>query len=153
MKIGVYFCQCGTNITEKIDPEKAREEALGMPGVAYFQTVEYICSEEGKAFLEQDLKEERPDRVVITACSPRDYENTFRECVAKAGINPYFMQMVNLREQVAWVTSDPEEAARKATNYIRGAAARVSRHVPLEEKEIEVCPDVLVVGAGPAGLP
>jgi len=152
MKIGVYFCQCGTNITEKIDPEKVREEALGMPGVAYFKTVEYICSEEGKAFLERDLKEERPDRVVITACSPRDYEKTFRECVAKAGINPYFMQMVNLREQVAWVTSDPEEAARKATNYIRGAAARVSRHVPLEEKEIEVCPDVLVVGAGPAGL-
>ena len=152
MKIGVYFCTCGTNIKEKIDPEKIQEEVLSIPGVAYFKTAEYLCSEEGKNFLEGDLKGERPGRVIITACSPRDYEKTFRECMSNCQINPYLMQMVNLREQVAWVTSDPEEAAEKATKYIRGAAARVVRHAPLEEKEIDVCPDVLVVGAGPAGL-
>jgi len=152
MKIGVYFCKCGTNITEKIDPEKIQDEVLGIPGIAYFKTSDYLCSEEGKTFLEEDLKTEKPDRVVITACSPREYEKTFRECVSQAGINPYLMQMVNLREQVAWVTADPDDAARKATNYIRGAAARVNRQAPLEEKEIEVCSDVLVIGAGPAGL-
>ncbi len=152
MKIGVYFCNCGTNISDKIDPEKIREEVRGIPGVEYFKTCDYLCSEEGKSFLEEDLKRERPERVVITACSPRDYEKTFRECVAKSAINPYLMQMVNLREQVAWVTADPGQAAQKATSYIRGAAARVSRHAPLEEKEIEVRPDVLVIGAGPAGL-
>jgi len=152
MKIGVYFCTCGTNISEKIDPEKIRDEVQDITNVAYFKTCEYLCSEEGKNFLEQDLKEEKPDRVVVTACSPRDYEKTFRECVSKAEINPYLMQMVNLREQVAWVTAEPEEAAKKATVYIRGAAARVSRQAPLEEKEIDINPDVLVVGAGPAGL-
>lgn len=152
MKIGVYFCKCGTNISDRIDPEVIREEVLSVPGVEYFKTCDYLCSEEGKNFLEEDLKGEKPERVIITACSPRDYEKTFRECVSKAAINPYLMQMINLREQVAWVTADPEEAAEKATSYIRGAAARVSRHAPLEEQEIEVCPDVLVVGAGPAGL-
>jgi heterodisulfide reductase subunit A2 len=152
MKIGVYFCSCGTNISEKIDPEKIRKEVQGIPNIAYFKTCEYLCSEEGKSFLEQDLKDEKPDRVVVTACSPRDYEKTFRDCVSNAEINPYLMQMVNLREQVAWVTADAEEAANKSTAYIRAAAARVSRQAPLEEKQIDVNPDVLVVGAGPAGL-
>ncbi len=152
MKIGVYFCKCGTNIAEKIDPEQIEQDVLGIPGVEYFKTFDYLCSEEGKNFLEQDLKEEKPDRVIVTACSPREYEKTFRECLSNAGINPYLMQMVNLREQVAWVTDDPEKAAKKATNYIRGAAARVNRQAPLEEKEIDICPNVLVVGAGAAGL-
>lgn len=152
MKVGVYFCKCGTIVSDKLDPEKIKEEVLGIPEVHYFKTVEYLCSEEGKNFLEQDLKEEKPDRVVVTACSPRDYEKTFRECLAKAEINPYLMHMVNLREQVSWVTEDPKAAEEKAVNYIRAAAARVIRQAPLEEKEIEVCPDVLVVGAGPAGL-
>jgi len=152
MKIGVYFCKCGTNISDKIDPEKIRDDVLAIPGVEYFKTCDYLCSEEGKIFLEEDLKGEKPERVIITACSPRDYEKTFRECVSKCAINPYLMQMINFREQLAWVTADPDEAAGKATSYIRGAAARVARHTPLVEKEIEVCPDVLVVGAGPAGL-
>lgn len=152
MRTGVYFCTCGTNISDKIAPDKIKEEVLAMPNVAYFKTCEYLCSEEGKNFLEQDLRAEKPDRVVVTACSPRDYEKTFRECLAKAEINPYLMQMVNLREQVAWVTADPEAAANKAISYIRAAAARVIQQTPLEETEIEVCPDVLVIGAGPAGL-
>jgi heterodisulfide reductase subunit A len=152
MKIGIYFCKCGTNIAEKIDPERVEKEVRALLDVAYCKSSEYLCSEEGKAFLEQDLKDEKPDRVVISACSPRDYERTFRECVGAANINPYLMQMVNVREQVAWVTADPEQAAQKTVHYIRGAAKRVSRQAPLEEKEIDVCPEVLVVGAGPAGL-
>jgi heterodisulfide reductase subunit A len=152
MKIGVYFCKCGTNVAEKVDPEKIQQQVLDIPGVHYFKTSDYLCSEEGKNFLEQDLKQEKPDRVVVAACSPRDYEKTFRECLAKCEINPYLMQMTNLREQVAWVTSDPVEASKKALSYIRAAAARVVHQAPLEEKEIDVSPEVLVVGGGPAGL-
>lgn len=152
MKIGVYFCTCGTNVSDKIAPDKVNGPVLGLPNVGYFKTCEYLCSEEGKNFLEQDVKEEKPHRVVVCACSPRDYEKTFRECLAKAEVNPYLMQMVNLREQVAWVTADPEAAASKAITYIRAAAARVSQQAPLEEKEIDICPDTLVIGAGPAGL-
>ena len=70
------------------------------------------------------MKGEKPDRVVIAACSPRDYERTFRECMSAAEINPYLLQMVNVREQVAWVTADPDQAARKTVHYIRAAAKR-----------------------------
>jgi heterodisulfide reductase subunit A len=152
MKIGVYFCKCGTNVSEKIDPDKVQKSALEFPGVAYCKNSEYLCSEEGKTFLVQDLLTEKPDRVVIAACSPRDYEKTFRGCLGNANMNPYFMQMVNIREQVAWVTEDPNQAASKATAYIRAAAARVGHHAPLQETEIDINPDVLIVGAGPAGL-
>jgi heterodisulfide reductase subunit A len=152
MRIGVYFCTCGTNISDKVDPAVAETEALKIPGVAYFKTCEYLCSEEGKSFLEQDAAAEKPDRVVVAACSPREYEKTFRDCISAAGVNPYLMQMVNLREQVAWVTAESQAATEKATNYIRAAAARVRLQAPLEEKEIEISSDVLVIGGGPAGL-
>jgi heterodisulfide reductase subunit A len=72
--------------------------------------------------------------------------------VAKAGINPYLMQMANVREQVAWVPADPEWATENTVQYIRAATRRVPLQPPLQEREIEVCPGVLVVGAGPAGL-
>jgi heterodisulfide reductase subunit A len=152
MRIGVYFCTCGTNISDKVDPEVVQARAMTVPNVAYFKKCEYLCSEEGKSFLQNDLETEKPDRVVVTACSPREYESTFRDCLAAAGINPYLMQMVNLREQVAWVTADGKAATEKAISYIRAAAARVSHQAPLEEKEIEINPSVLVIGAGPAGL-
>ena len=136
MKIGVYFCNCGTNIAEKIDTEKVRPKIAGIPEVAYFKTADFICSEEGKAFLEEDLKANHPDRVVIAACSPRDHESTFMRVMAKAGMNPYLMQMVNIREQIAWVTEDPERAAAKTVTALRSAIARVKLHQPLEKKEL-----------------
>jgi heterodisulfide reductase subunit A len=114
--------------------------------------VEFLCSEEGKQFLEQDLIENRPDRVVIAACSPREVESVFMQCLQNAGMNPYFVQIANIREQVAWITPDAALATPKACSAIRAAVARVCLHEPLERKELEVCRDVLVVGAGPAGL-
>ena len=152
MKIGVYFCNCGTNIADKIDPELVRPSILALPDVAYFETADFICSEEGKTFLEEDLREKLPDRVVIAACSPRDHEATFMRVMARAGINPYLMQMVNIREQIAWVTADSERAVAKAVTAIRGAVARVRHHEPLEKQELDACPEVLIIGAGPAGL-
>lgn len=149
MKIGVYFCNCGTNIKEKIDSEEVRKK---MPSDAHFKTVDFLCSEEGKAFLENDIKQNGIERVVISACSPREHENTFMRVLSKAGINPYLMQMVNVREQVAWVTEDSARAAEKAGRCINSAIKRVALHDPLEKKEIDMCPEVLVIGAGPAGL-
>jgi len=75
--------------------------------------VEFICAAEGKEFLKDHLIANRPDRVVVAACSPREYESTFMQILAEAGINPYYLQMVNIREQVAWVTPDPAQATRK----------------------------------------
>ena len=153
MKIGVYFCKCGTNISDKVDPERVKEKALKLTGnEMHFKAIDFMCSEDGKESLEKDLKENKIDRVVISACSPRDHESTFMRVLSNAGINPYLMQMVNTREQIAWVTEDREKAIAKTAQYIRAASRRVALHDPLEKKEIDICPDVLVIGAGPAGL-
>ncbi|MGA2278027.1 MAG: CoB--CoM heterodisulfide reductase iron-sulfur subunit A family protein [Terracidiphilus sp.] len=152
MKVGLYFCTCGTNITATVDSDKVIAELTAQFPESYASKVEFICSAEGKSFFKDDLLTHRPDRVVIAACSPREYENTFMQILAEAGINPYFMQFVNIREQVAWVTPDPAEATQKATVAIRSAMARVCLQLPLEKKELEANGDVLVVGAGPAGL-
>jgi heterodisulfide reductase subunit A len=152
MRTGVYVCSCGTNIAEGIDFDKLREELLRQAGVAYVKPAAYLCAEDGKRFLETDLGAERPERVVIAACSPREYERAFMQVLERAGMNPYFLQMANIREQVAWVTPDAEQATRKACAQTRGAAARVRLHQPLFKTELEVCRDVVVIGAGPAGL-
>ncbi len=152
MKTGVYFCQCGGIITEHIDEAKLKETLSANDGVSYVKTVELACSEDGKAWIAADLKEEKPDRVVVAACSPREHEETFRGVMAEAGLNPFLMQLVNIREHVAWVTEDGGAATEKAAHQILGAVKRVSAQTPLERQFIEVSPDVMVVGGGPAGL-
>jgi heterodisulfide reductase subunit A len=152
MKIGLYFCTCGTNITATVDAGKVIDELTGQFPESYAAQVEFICAAEGKEFLKDHLIANLPDRVVVAACSPREYESTFMQILAEAGINPYYLQMVNIREQVAWVTPDPAQATRKATTAIRAAMMRVCYQEPLEKMEQEANGDVLVVGAGPAGL-
>lgn len=153
MKTALYFCNCGANIADKIDWEQVKGKISNAPsGEFVFRTVDFLCSEDGKETLSKDLKENKADCVVIAACSPRDHENTFMRVLAGAGVNPYLMQMVNVREQVAWVTEDGTKATAKACRYIKAAVKRVALHDPLEKKELDVCQDVLVIGAGPAGL-
>ncbi len=152
MKIGVYFCHCGSNISDKINPDKVKDVIERVDEVAYFDTVDFMCGEEGKEEVEAGIKENQPDRIVIAACSPRDHENTFRKVCIRAGLNPYLMQMVNIREHIAWVTADSDKAVAKANAYIKAAIARVKLHEPLEKEELEILPNVLVIGAGPAGL-
>jgi heterodisulfide reductase subunit A2 len=152
VKIGVYFCNCGTNVSEKIDPEKVRCSLQAHSDLAYFKAVDFLCSESGAAFMESDVRENQPDRVVVAACSVRDHEETFRGVLCRAGMNPFLMQMVNIREHVAWVTASGEAAGEKAARYIRAAMGRVKCHEPIEMQQIEVSPDVLIIGAGPAGL-
>ncbi|MDA8412544.1 MAG: FAD-dependent oxidoreductase, partial [Desulfobacteraceae bacterium] len=152
MKIGIYFCNCGSNIADKISSEAIVEAAPSFPDQPYVETVDFICSEDGRQQFEESLKAEQPDRVVVAACSPRDHESTFRHCLSNAGINPYLLQMVNIREQIAWVTEEPADATAKAIRSIRGAVSRVRLQQPLEKQQLEVCPDALVLGAGPAGM-
>jgi heterodisulfide reductase subunit A len=152
MRIGVYFCNCGPNISEKIDAESVRRDAEAVPGFGYFRAVDFLCSSTGTEEMEIDLRTQRPDRVVVAACSVRDHEETFREVMARAGLNPFLMQMVNIREHIAWVTADRAEATSKASAQIRAAMKRVALHEPLERRELDINTDVLVVGSGPAGL-
>ena len=131
-KTGVYICSCGTNISENIDIEELVQFASGLENVVYVKTNQLLCSEQGKNFLSEDITQEKPERVVIVACTPKEHEKTFRSVLQRSGYNPYLFQMVNIREQVAWVTSNKAEATEKAKAYIRAAVRRVSLHEPLE---------------------
>jgi heterodisulfide reductase subunit A2 len=152
MKIGVYFCRCGGIISDKIDQEEVERRLGALGEIAYFQAIDLACDEGGRAAIAAHIGENKPDRVIFLACSPREHEQTFRGVLASGGLNPFLMQMVNVREQVAWVTPDRRAATEKTIHYARAATARVRRHEPLEKREIEVSTDALVIGAGPAGL-
>ncbi|MFH1540074.1 MAG: CoB--CoM heterodisulfide reductase iron-sulfur subunit A family protein [bacterium] len=151
-KIGVYVCRCGTNIAEKIDVDAVVKHFEGIGGSVVVGEHNLICSEEGKAFLEEEIKKKKLKRLVLGACSPRQHEHTFRAVCEKSGINPFLMQMANIRELSAWSTDDPGAATEKAKAMINAALQRAKLQEPLEKREIEVSPDALVVGAGVAGM-
>jgi heterodisulfide reductase subunit A len=151
-RIGVYICTCSTNISDNIDIEELVTFSSDLENVGYVKVHTLLCSDEGKDFLADDISKEKPDRIVIAACTPKEHEKTFRNILQNAGVNPYLFQMVNIREQVAWATAERSAATEKAKAYIRSAVKRVSLHEPLEKKEIDCNTDVLVLGAGPAGM-
>jgi len=151
-KIGVYVCECGTNIADNVDIDRVIEAVSPLHDVELVEKYRLLCSEDGKEFLKQSIQEHELTHLVVAACSPKQHELTFMNICAAAGLNPYLFQMVNIREQCAWVTADKKEATEKAITQIKAAIARVRYHVPLEKKEMDVCPDVLVVGGGIAGI-
>ncbi len=151
-RIGVYVCECGPNIKEALDTGRVTEYSAGLEGVAMARSVRLLCSPEGRSLIEEDIQALGLNRVVIGGCSPGEHEHTFRRVLEKAGLNPYFLQIANIREQCAWVHPDRERAAEKAEALIRAAVARVPLHEALESREIECRTDALVVGAGVAGM-
>ena len=152
MKIGVYICQCGINIAHTVDTERVVELVKNLPNVAVSRDYKYMCSDPGQELIKKDIKEMKLDRVVVASCSPRMHEPTFRAVLEECGMNPYYFEMVNLREQCSWVHEDKEQATLKAVGLIEGAVARASFLEPLEKKEVSVTPKALVVGGGIAGI-
>ncbi|UCH43240.1 MAG: CoB--CoM heterodisulfide reductase iron-sulfur subunit A family protein [Dehalococcoidales bacterium] len=151
-KIGVYVCHCGANIAGVVDVEQVTEFARGLPSVAIARDYKFVCSDPGQDMIKNDIKELGLDRVVVASCSPRLHEPTFRRMLASAGLNPYFFEMANIREQCSWVTEDNEAATDKAKAMVSASVRRVFYHEPLETKEVSVNPCTLVVGAGIAGI-
>jgi heterodisulfide reductase subunit A len=151
-KIGVYVCQCGTNIAKVVDTEAVAQFAGCQPGVTVAKTYKYMCSNPGQEMIVEDIKAEGLDRVVVAACSPRMHEPTFRKALQTAGINPYFLEMANIREQCSWVHEDPVEATNKARALAHAAIRRVAEHQPLERRSVDMCPNVLVMGGGVVGM-
>ena len=152
LKIGVYVCDCGANITGTVDVPQVVEFAKGLPNVAIAREYKFVCSDPGQDIIKKDIKEQKLNRVVIASCSPRLHELTFRRTVASAGLNPYLMEMANIREQVAWVTENKELATQKAKALVNAAIKRGAYHQPLETREAPMNPNTLVVGAGIAGI-
>ena len=151
-RIGVYVCHCGLNIASKVDVEALAAFGGTLPGVVVSRTSKFMCSDPGQQLVRDDIGRERLDRVVVASCSPLMHEPTFRKVVQDAGVNPYFFQMANIREQVSWVTDDPEAATQKAKRLLSAAVRRVALHDPLEKNTVPINPNVLVVGGGIAGI-
>ncbi|HEX75892.1 MAG TPA: CoB--CoM heterodisulfide reductase iron-sulfur subunit A family protein [Dehalococcoidia bacterium] len=151
-RIGVYVCECGTNIAEKVDIDQVIAAISPLKNVEVIERYKLLCSEDGKEFLKQSIEEHGLTHVVVAACSPKQHEVTFMNVCEQAGLNPQLFQLANIREQCAWVTPNAEEATDKAIRQTRAAISRVLYHDPLEKKEVEVSPDVLVIGGGIAGI-
>ncbi len=151
-KIGVYVCHCGTNIAAKVDPPAVAAHAAGLKNVAVARDYKFMCSDPGQEMIIKDIREMGLDRVVVASCSPRLHEKTFQKACARAGLNPYLFQMTCIREHCSWVVKDPEEATEKAKHLVAAAVARVNWHDELFERVAPVHPDVMVVGAGIAGI-
>ncbi|HJW75291.1 MAG TPA: disulfide reductase, partial [Thermoleophilia bacterium] len=151
-RIGVYVCNCGTNIAKVVDCEAVAEAAGQLPGVVVTRSYKYMCSNPGQEMIVQDIEEHGLDRVIVAACSPRMHERTFRRALESGGLNPYFLEMANIREQVSWVHDDGALATEKAKGLVHGAVNRVTLNEPLERMSVDMCPNTLVVGGGIAGM-
>jgi len=152
-KIGVFICHCGSNIAGVVDCGKVREAAEKLPGVVVVKENNYTCSDLGQAEIIKAIKENGVQRVVVASCSPRLHEPTFRKCVQQAGLNPYLLQMVNIREQCSWVHShEKEKATEKAANLVQMGVSKAAKLKPLEAREVPVEPTSLVIGGGVAGI-
>jgi heterodisulfide reductase subunit A len=151
-KTGVYICHCGTNIAGTVDVEAVTGFCSSLDEVTIARDYAYMCSDPGQDLIKEDIREMGLNRVVVASCSPTMHEHTFRNACEEAGLNPFFFQMANIREQCSWVTDDPAKATEKAKRILSAAVHRVSYHEPLEVKEVPVNPAALVVGAGITGI-
>jgi len=151
-RIGVYICHCGTNIAGPVNVEEMTDFVSTLSGVAVARHYTYMCSDPGQELINQDIKELGLTRVVVASCSPLMHEHTFRRVCQEAGLNPFFFQMANIREQCSWVTADVNRATQKAKGIVAAAVRRVLYHEPLEIREVPVNPAALVVGGGIAGI-
>lgn len=151
-RIGVYICHCGTNIAPHVDVKEVARFAAQLPGVVIARDYEYMCSDPGQDLIKEDIKELGLTRVVVASCSPLMHEVTFRRACQEAGLNPFFFQMANIREQVSWVTEESGRATERAKHAVSAAICRVANHEPLYVREVAVKPTALVVGGGIAGI-
>jgi heterodisulfide reductase subunit A len=151
-KIGVYICHCGGNISDTVDVAKVKEAVAKFPSVKIAETYEYVCSDPGQELIAKGIKEHGINRVVVASCTPKMHLDTFRQNVKSAGLNPYLLEMANIREQCSWIHGDKDAATAKAIDLIRGAVERAKRLQPLEAKSMPVNRDVLVIGGGVAGI-
>lgn len=150
--IGVFICHCGTNIAGTVDVERVANEAYAFPKVKFSTDYKFMCSDPGQNTIKEAIKKHNLDRIVVAACSPSLHEKTFRKCLENAGLNPYMVEMANIREQCSWVHPDKEEATKKAIDLVKLAVAKISRDRPLEKRLVPVEKKTLVIGGGISGI-
>ncbi len=152
-RIGVFVCHCGLNIAAVVDVKAVVEEAKNLDNVVHAEDLMFACSKDGTERIKEAIKKYGLNRVIVASCTPRTHESLFRAICEEAGLNPYLFEMVNIREQVAWVHKNyPEEATEKAKELVRMAVAKARLLEPLKRMEIEVTPAALVIGGTISGL-
>ena len=151
-KIGVFVCWCGSNIAGTVDVAQVVEAVRRIPDVAYAIDYKYMCSEQGQELIRKAVADYKLDRLVVCSCSPRMHEATFRKCAEGVGINPYMVEIANIREQCSWVLKDKAEATAKAIKLAKAAIAKVRFNGALKPGESQVVKRALVIGGGIAGI-
>ncbi len=153
LRIGVYICHCGTNIAGVISPESVVEFAEKLPGVVRATDTLYACADSGQSLIKEEIKKYNLNRVVVSACSIRMHEPTFRAAVSEAGLNPFLMEMANIREQCTWAHGhDRKGALQKAKDLTAAAVAKARFLTGLDMIEVPVTQKAMVVGGGVAGI-
>jgi len=153
LRIGVYICHCGSNIAGVIPPAEVAEWASHLPGVVRATDTLYACADSGQSLIKEDIKKYNLNRVVVSACSVRMHETTFRAAVSEAGLNPFLMEMANIREQCTWAHGhDKEGALHKAKDLTAAAVAKARFLAPLEFIKVPVTKRAMVIGGGVAGI-
>jgi len=151
-RIGVFVCHCGTNIAGTVDVAKVAEELGKVNGVVFSTHYTYMCSSAGQQMIEEHIKNDKLTGVVLCSCSPRMHEKTFRGCAERAGLNPYKVEIANIREQDSWVLKDKEQATEKAIALAKAAVAKTILDTPLTAGETPVTKRALIIGGGIAGI-
>jgi heterodisulfide reductase subunit A len=152
IKIGVYVCHCGTNISGKVNVTEVTEFARTLPYVAIAREYKFMCSDPGQILIQDDIRNAGLDRIVVASCSPLMHEPTFRGACERADLNRYLFQMANIREHCSWVTVDPNAATAKAKALVAAAVAKAAQLAPLPRKTVPVNNATLIVGGGIAGI-
>ena len=153
IRVGVFVCDCGLNIAGAVDCGAVTEFAETLPDVVCAVRNKYTCADPGQNEIKNAIAAHRLNRVVVASCSPRQHEPTFRECVREAGLNPYLMEMANLREHCSWVhPGDWDGATAKAKDLVASAVGRARLLESQEEMTVPVTQAALVIGGGVAGI-
>ncbi|MGO8671892.1 MAG: FAD-dependent oxidoreductase [Capsulimonadaceae bacterium] len=152
VRIGFYVCHCGHNIAGTVDCVAVAEYVAGLPSVVVSRDYKYMCSDPGQEMIQKDIHEHGLNRIVVASCSPLLHEHTFRNAVEAGGLNPFYFQMVNIREHNSWVHTNRTEATDKAKALAHAAIKRIRFHTPLERAKAPIHPDVLIVGGGISGI-
>ena len=151
-RIGVFVCWCGSNIAATVDVAAVAEALSHEPGVVYATDYQYMCSASGQEIVKDAIKEHNLTGVVICSCSPRMHETTFRKTGQAAGLNPYMLEIANIREQCSWIHKDKQSGTEKAIILGKAAIAKVHLNAPLTSMESPVVKRALVIGGGIAGI-
>ncbi len=151
-RIGIFVCWCGENIARTVDVERVAETLRTFPGVKLSIDYKYMCSDPGQKIIKDAIKEKKLNRVIVAACSPLMHEKTFRTAAKEAGLNPFLLEIANIREQCSWVHEDRNKATQKAIEIIRSVVERTKHNSPLYNIKVPITNRALVIGGGIAGI-